>query len=140
MENAKKVQQYFRDGNTAAATAEYAWTLEGGIHSYYHANRIVANYNAPANKDIYLRAWSMGDIGAVVLPYEMFDVSGMQVKEGSPFTRTFIVGYSYPSYGGYIPTEEGYANGGYEADNSNFAPGTAEGMVAEYLKMLEDMH
>ena len=87
-----------------------------------------------------LYAWSFGDIGGVVLPYELFDTSGMQVKEGSPFARTFIVGYSYPSYVGYIPTEAGYGNGGYEADNSTFAPGTAEGMVENYLNMLNDMH
>ena len=62
------------------------------------------------------------------------------MKDNSPFTRTFIVGYSYPSYSGYIPTEEAYANGGYEADNSNFAPGTAEAIVDSYLGMLNDMH
>ena len=85
-------------------------------------------------------AVDLGEVGGVIIPYELFDTSAMQIKQESPFVRTFIVGYSYPSYSGYIPTEEGFANGGYEADNSNFAPGTAEAMVEGYLEMLNKMH
>lgn len=144
LNEAYKVQEYFNSGHTAGQTATYAhqFTDENGlrINSYYHANRIVANAKLGETKDMYLLAWSFGDVGGVVLPYELFDTSGMQVKEGSPFARTFIVGYSWPSYVGYIPTAEGYANGGYESDNSTFAPGTAEEMVAHYLNMLNDMH
>ena len=141
---AMDVVAYFESGNTAGQTATYAHQFkdENGlrINSYYHASRIVNNAKLGDFQDMILYAWSFGDVGGVVLPYEMFDTSGMQVKEGSPFARTFIVGYSWPSYVGYIPTAEGYANGGYEADNSTFAPGTAEEMVAHYLNMLNDMH
>ncbi len=144
--DAQDVQYYFDNGHTAGETATYAHqisaerNLDRRINSYFHANRIVINAGLGNTKDMVLYAWSFGDIGGVVLPYELFDTSGMQVKEGSPFARTFIVGYSYPSYVGYIPTEAGYANGGYEADNSTFEPGTAEGMVENYLNMLNDMH
>ena len=141
---AQDVVNYFNSGHTAGQTATYAHQYKDGnglrINSYYHANRILENSKLGATQDMYLLAWSFGEVGGVVLPYELFDTSGMQVKEGSPFTRTFIVGYSWPSYVGYIPTAEGYANGGYEADNSTFAPGTAEEMVAHYLNMLNDMH
>lgn len=143
---AQMVVDYFKAGHSASESAYYAhdisaqYGLEMRINSYYHANRIISNSKQGATKSMTLYAWSFGEVGGVVLPYEMFDTSGMEMKEKSPFTRTFILGYSYPSYTGYIPTEAGYANGGYEADNSNFAPGTAEGMVVEYLKMLEDMH
>ena len=143
---AQMVVDYFKSGHTAAESATYAhkisaqYGLERRINSYYHANRILANAKLSRTKSMDLVAWSFGDVGGVVLPYEMFDTSGMQMKTQSPFARTFIVGYSYPSYTGYIPTEAGYANGGYEADNSTFAPGAAEGMVANYLQMLEDMH
>ena len=143
---AKAVQDYFNNGHTAGETATFAHQLsaekglERRINSYFHANRIVGNANLGQTQDMTLYAWSFGDIGGVVLPYELFDTSGMQVKTQSPFARTFIVGYSYPSYVGYIPTAEGFANGGYEADNSTFAAGTAEGMVENYLNMLRDMH
>ena len=141
---AQMIVDYFNKGNSASASATYAHNLtkdcDMRINSYYHASRILINSKLPATRDMDLVAWSFGDVGGVVLPYEMFDTSGMQVKENSPFARTFIVGYSYPSPGGYIPTREGYANGGYESDNSTFAPGTAEGMVENYLNMLNDMY
>ena len=141
---AGKVVAYFQAGNTAGATATYAHQFKDAnglrINSYYHANRILSNASQPATKDMDLYAWSFGEVAGAVIPYELFDTSGMQIKTQSPYTRTFICGYSWPSYGGYIPTREGYANGGYESDNSNFAPGTAEGMVENYLNMLNDMH
>ena len=141
---AQQIVDYFKAGNSAGASATYAHNLtkdcDMRINSYYHASRILANAKLSATKNMTLRAWSFGDVCGVVLPYEMFDTSGMQMKAASPFKKTFIVGYSWPSYGGYIPTREGYANGGYESDNSTFAPGTAEGMVENYLNMLNDMY
>ena len=143
--DAQDVVNYFKT-HDASATAKYAHQisaergLDRRINSYFHASRIVGNASLGHTQDMTLYAWSFGEIAGVVLPYELFDTSGMQVKDGSPFTRTFIVGYSFPSYVGYIPTEAGFANGGYEADNSTFAPGTAEGMVENYLNMLSDMH
>lgn len=143
-QQAQLVVDYFKAGHTAAQSATYAHQFvdENGlrINSYYHANRILSNAKQGQTRNMTLYAWSFGDVGGVVLPYELFDTSGMEIKTQSPFVRTFIVGYSYPSYTGYIPTREGYANGGYESDNSNFAPGTAEGMVDAYLGMLQDMH
>lgn len=137
LDKAKQVQQYFKDGHTARETAEYAWQF--GINSYYHANRIIANAAAPATKNVYLLAFSFGDIGGVVLPYEMFDTTCMYIKRNSPLRRTFIVGYSYPANGGYIPSEFGFKSGGYEADNCTFAPGTAEEFADQYLKLLRQM-
>ena len=146
LNEAKMVQDYFKSGHTAGETATYAHqlsaerNLDRRINSYYHANRIVSNAGQGQTKEITFYAWSFGEVAGVVIPYELFDTSAMQIKEASPFVRTFICGYSYPSYSGYIPTEEGFANGGYEADNSNFAPGTAEAMVDAYLEMLNKMH
>ena len=137
---AKAVQDYFKAGNDAQKTAEYAWTLDAGIHSYYHANRILGNASLPDTNDMYLMAWSFGDVAGVVLPYELYDTSGMQMKEESPFTRTFIVGYSWPSYCGYVPDLNGFDLGSYEADNCTYERGTAELMVEQYLKLLNDMH
>jgi len=144
LEEAQLIVDYFNKGNSASASATYAHKVtkdcDMRINSYYHANRILLNAKLPATRDMDLAAWSFGEVGGVMLPFELFDTSGMQVKTQSPFEKTFIVGYSYPSYGGYIPTREGFANGGYEADNCTFAPGTAEGMVGHYLDMLNDMH
>ena len=142
---AQKVVDYFNSGHTAGETATYAHQLsaESGldmrINSYYHANRILSNAKMGATTDLPVAAWSFGDVGGVVNAYEMFDVTGMYIKENSPFARTFITGYSYPGGGGYIPTAEGFKNGGYEADNCRFAPGTAEEIADTLLGMLNDM-
>ena len=136
---AQDVRYYFDQGHTTTEAGNYAYE-NYGINTIQHANRIIANAKLPETKDMLLAAWSFGEIAGVVLPYELFDVSGMQMKERSPFARTFIVGYSYPAYCGYIPADYAYDIGGYEVDNSTFAKGTAEEMVTEYLNMLEQMH
>ena len=136
---AQDVIAYFEQGHTTSEAGDYGYE-KYGIHSIQQANRIISNSKLGASKEMLLAAWSFGEVAGVVLPYEMFDVSGVQMKTQSPFTRTFIVGYSYPAYTGYIPAEYAYDVGGYEVNNSAFAKGVAEGMVAEYLKMLEQMH
>ena len=141
---AQMVVDYFNSGHTAGETATYAHQLsaERGldmrINSYYHANRILSNAKKGATTELALAAWSFGEVGGVVNSYEMFDTTGMFIKENSPFTRTFIVGYSYPGGGGYIPSLQGFANGGYEADNCMFAPGSAEEIAEALIGMLED--
>jgi len=139
VEEAQDVKDYFNKGHTTSEAGDYGYE-KYGIVSIQSASRILANAKLGETKDMLLAAWSFGEIAGVVLPYELFDVSGMQIKDQSPFARTFIVGYAYPAYSGYIPADYAYDIGGYEVDNSTFAKGTAEEMVTEYLGMLENMH
>ena len=142
---AQMVVDYFNSGHTASETATYAHQLSAErnldmrINSYYHANRILGNAKKGATTDLPLATWSFGEVGGIVNAYEMFDTTAMYIKDNSPFVRTFIVGYSYPGGGGYIPSLVGFGNGGYEADNCMFAPGTAEEIAENLLGMLEDM-
>lgn len=140
LNEAQTVCDVFAQTYSTEAALECAKNLGVGIHSYYHASRIVSNAKLPDNKDVYIVAWSIGDVGGVVMAQEMYDTTGMILKEESPFKRTFIMSYAWPAYGCYIPTKEAYEVGGYEADNSIFAPGTAEELTAEYLRMLNEMH
>lgn len=143
---AQEVVSYFQSGHTAGETATYAHQLsaERGldkrINSYYHANRIVGNSRLGSTVSIPLAAWSFGQVGGFVNSYEMFDITGMYIKENSPFEITFVVGYSYPGGGGYIPAESVFMNGGYEADNCKFAPGAAELIAEKNLEMLRQMY
>ena len=142
---AQQVVTYFSSGHTAGETATYAHQLsaekglEKRINSYYHASRILSNAKLGATMNLAMQVWSFGEVAGIVNSFEMFDVTGMFVKENSPFTRTFIVGYSYPGGGGYIPTSSGFDNGGYEADNCMFAQGTAEEIADQYVSLLNDM-
>lgn len=136
--DAQKVVDHFNAGHTAEECLPLA--LELGFKSYYNAFRVVYNESAGYSETTDLVAWSFGDVAGVVSEYELFDTAGMQVKSGSPFAKTFVIGYAYPGAGSYIPTEEAFHNGGYERDSCRYVAGTSEEMVAGYLELLAQMH
>lgn len=137
LDNAQKILDYYQEGHSIRETMAFAEPL--GFHSSFHASRAIANSKLPQTKDILLQTYSFGEIAGVVLPYEMFDTTCMYIKRNSAFHKTFINGYSWPSYGGYIPSAMGFADGGYEVDNCTFAPGTAERIAEAFLELLETM-
>jgi len=138
VDKAQEIYKYFKEGHTATEAAEFAHQF--GINSYYHANRIIQNSKEPESKNVYLFAFSFGDVSGIVLPYEMFDTNGMYIKSNTPFAMTFIVGYSYPAYTGYIPSAIAWEHGGYECDNCNFVAGTAEVLADQYLELLKKIY
>ena len=110
-----------------------------GIVSVYHAGAIIKKAKLAATQDLEIAAFSFGDVSAVVVPYEMFDTSGMQIKDGTPFAKTFIFGYANPGSYSYMPDEKAFDNVGYEGNSCRFVRGTAEQLVGEYIGMLEEM-
>ena len=110
-----------------------------GIRSVYHAGAILKKARLGTTSEIPIAAFSFGDVSAVVVPYEMFDTSGKQIKDGTPFEKTFIFGYANPGSYSYMPDEKAYGNIGYEGTMCRFARGTAEQLVGEYLGMLHEM-
>ena len=110
-----------------------------GIRSVYHAGAILKKARLGTTSEIPIAAFSFGDVSAVVVPYEMFDTSGKQIKDGTPFEKTFIFGYANPGSYSYMPDEKAYGNMGYEGTMCRFARGTAEQLVGEYLGILKEM-
>ena len=135
---ARQVTDFFKAGNNAEACKPLANEL--GLVGYHQAMRIVWNYENGKSFDAKLIAWSFGDVSGIVTEYELFDTAGIFIKENSPFKQTFIVGYAYPGTGSYIPTAEGFANGGYERDSCRYLAGTLEEMCDIYLDLLNQMH
>lgn len=138
LDKAQQVVDYFKAGNNAAACKPLAQSL--GLEGYHQAMRIVWNAENGESFDAKLVAWSFGDVSGIVTEYELFDTAGMFIKENSPFKQTFIVGYSYPGTGSYIPTAEAFANGGYERDSCRYVSGTSEEMCNIYVDLLNQMH
>lgn len=68
---------------------------------------------------------TLGDIAFVSTSMEMFHQHGEYVKKNSPFKMTVFVGYAN-GYGGYMPTEETYAHGGYEVNCCRYVPNTGD--------------
>ena len=84
--------------------------------------------------------FSIGDVAFAFMPFEMFDTSGLAVKNGSPFSTTLICTCSN-SRGGYFPTEYAYtADQSYEIENSSVPRGTAEIMEVEYVRLLNELY
>lgn len=55
----------------------------------------------------------IGDMMWTTFPGEMFSSIGKQVKAATPATHAYVMGYTN-GYIGYFPTQQAYAEGGYE--------------------------
>lgn len=75
-----------------------------------------------------IQAIRVGDAALVALPGEIFVELGLAIKEASPFPCTFVVGYANDNLG-YIPTEEAFAEGGYEVATARFVKATGARLV-----------
>jgi hypothetical protein len=69
----------------------------------------------------------------------MFDTNGMQIKEGSPFSMTFVLTCANNNLS-YLPSDLAFQHGGYAVDVTLFTRGTAEELVTSYLGMLNDLY
>lgn len=121
--------------------AAMAEGTSGKIYSQYHASSIVSrSKNTAETCAMELNAIRVGPIGFITAPYEMFDVSGMAIKDGSPFDTTFVMTCANGSYS-YIAAEYAFqGRGTYEVHNRNFVQGTAEDLVTNYLGMLNELN
>jgi hypothetical protein len=104
--------------------------------------------------DATIQAITIGDLAIAAFPGETFALSGMEVKRRSPFPETLFCGYSNGCLT-YIPTRDAYPKEGWSffrryhipdmlflqsyGVGSALAPGTAEMVVDETVRLLEDM-
>lgn len=78
------------------------------------------------------------NVALVALPGEIFVELGLAIKGRSPFEHTFVIELANDSPA-YVPTRKAMEQGGYEANNSIYAPGGGEMLVEAALKLLSDM-
>jgi len=98
------------------------------------------NKDGNSTLDVPLFAFSLGNVGFVTAPYEMFNSQGMAIKASSPFNFTFVCTYAN-GHNGYIPdkkTIDTYDS--YEEKGSKYAPGTAEQLTAAHIAMLNELY
>lgn len=125
-------------GSTADAIAatnglvNSKWTISGVTN---RANRYRTG-NGKFDLDLY--AIAIGDVAFLSTPNELFDNTGMQIKEASPYEQTFIL-YLANGRGNYVPSEPAFTNGCYEKDQGYFVKGTAEELVTVYTSMLNEL-
>lgn len=132
---ASSYRQVLEDGGTHAE----AVTASGGLlHSEQGAEYVALRARQDDNNEITIRAVQLGDVAFVIVPYEMFDDTGVYIKENSPFDMTFILGYTNGRKG-YIPSTACIEHGCYEYEGSYFEKGTAEALAEEYLNLLNGL-
>ncbi len=88
----------------------------------------------------------LGELAIVGLSGEVFFEFARDIQRRSPFRHTLVLGYSNGCTC-YVPTEEAFKEGGYEADESfrwygipPLRPDAGEVMVEAVARMLADLH
>ncbi len=98
------------------------------IYSVYHADAIVNRYNYNGTtRTLSAYAISIGDVSFGGVPYEMFSEDGRTVKNGDTHPATIIC-YLANGHNGYLPSTTHMNNGGYSADITYYAKGSADTM------------
>ncbi len=136
--NAEAVLSYYKSYSGTSAEKLYAANVKAfelGLQSYHQAKAIEANSGIQKNYPYELNIISIGDVSFVTLPVELGDVTGKQIKEGTPYKMTLLLGYTCGS-GEYVMHDAAYENGGYETYKTYFVRGTAEIMRDQYLEQL----
>lgn len=123
-------------GNIHAKTVELA--RKNGFSSYYEANAVIGRSKTPATRQMNISAMTIGNVGFIFAPYEMFSSQGRFIKENSVCDTTFISTCSGSSWG-YMPDALGIEIGCYESCVTNFAPGTGEDLAQVFVDMLAQL-
>ena len=118
--------------------ANYGFTSKSDVVWTYVCSAYRLHNGKDGVLDIPISAVSMGDVGFVSAPYEMFDANGVQIKEGSNFKMTFVCAYANGDYG-YIPSSLAHSHGGYEVFSCCFVQGTGEALADKMISMLNEL-
>ena len=110
-----------------------------GIKNVYQLNAVGIRSTMPYEYEIPIYAVSLGDLAFVTVPFEMFDTNGLVIKEGSPFSMTFVLTCANNNLS-YLPSDLAFRHGGYAVDVTLFQRGTAEELVESYLGMLDTLY
>ena len=133
---AEKIQALWLEHNDTRLCAEAGAPY--GINSPYHAGAIIRKAKQAQSFQFAIHALKVGDVGIAVVPYEMYDANGLQVKKGSPFALTIIATCANTAQG-YVPSALGWEHGGYSCDTTRFCPGSGEELAEHYINLLHKL-
>jgi neutral ceramidase len=106
------------------------------------ANRVI-EYSGPEHPEtepVLIQAVRIGEQSIVSMPFEVLVEIGLEIKEKSPFERTFLIGLANGGYG-YLPPPNQHKLGGYETwlGTSRFQPQSSDLLIKQLLEMLQDL-
>lgn len=94
-----------------------------------YASRIVSLRTAPVFQPVPLTVMGVGDVVFVGFGGEAFTAYGAAMRELAP-EKFLVCAVCANGYEGYFPTEEAFAQGGYEAKSSLFTPTLEQEIIA----------
>ena len=122
-----------REGTADEIRAATALATQAGMR----ADRALL-YHGKTEVDWQLQGIRLGPVALISIPGEPFTETGQEIAARSPFPHTLFSGYSNGGFG-YMPVRSAYPEGGYEVETTPFAPGAAELVVEESLRMLHEL-
>lgn len=121
----------------AAAKAASDEESQGHRRTLIYAERMDRLKHAPETIDVPLQVVRIGELAISAIPFETFVEIGIELKEETPFRRTFTIELANGSFG-YLPTPEQHKLGGYETWlGTNFVEQQASNRITETLLKLQ---
>ena len=105
-----------------------------------YAHRLLDLNQWPDRISVILQAFRIGDLSVCAIPFEVFVEIGLELKQKSPFGRTFTISHANGSEG-YLPTSAQHTLGGYETwlGTNRVEFQAADNIVTGLLSMLNQM-
>lgn len=93
----------------------------------------------PPTRDMVLRAVTVGNLGFVFAPYEMFGEQGRYIKDHSPCDVTLIATCGEGNNSYVASSTGGFAYNSYEAQVCYYAEGVAEQAAKDFVDILTQL-
>ena len=90
----------------------------------------------PDTRDMVLRAVTVGNLGFVFAPYEMFGEQGKYIKDNSPMDVTFVATCGEGNNSYVAASKGGFEYNSYEAQVCYYAEGVAEQAAKDFVDIL----
>ena len=134
---AEEVLAVYNETNSTTKAMEAG--EEAGVMGFRHARSIIERANMTEKvRKMELNALTIGSVGLVTAPYEMFNSNGMAIKEASPCDITFVLTCTNGHHA-YIADELAFTYGSYEVHNRHLIRGTAEDLADTMVSMLTEL-
>ncbi len=103
------------------------------------ADRAIHIYeNWPAQLEVPLQVFRIGDLGVTAIPFEVFTETGLDLKKRAPFSKAFTISLANGAFG-YLPTPAQHGLGGYETwlTVTKVEEKASEKITQEIMKLFE---
>ena len=107
-----------------------------GFNGRFEQKWIGIRSKLPATRDMVLRAVTVGNLGFVFAPYEMFGEQGRYIKDHSPCDVTLVATCGEGDNSYLAASKGGFEYNSYEAQVCYYAEGVAEQAAKDFVDIL----